>query len=84
MSRGYRQKYPEIYKRWKDKYYAKHNYRVDHKGRRYTLEEDALILEHEMSDVEIAQELERSVASIQSRRYKLNQKRKEFKKWQMS
>lgn len=37
----------------------------------WTLKEDALVLEHSMTDTEMSMKLERSVQSIQTRRCKL-------------
>lgn len=41
--------------------------------RQWTAEEDALVLSHQQTDTKLSQQIRRSVASIQKRRWFLNQ-----------
>lgn len=46
-------------------------------SKRWTDEEDILVMKHELSDVELSEKLRRSVGAIQARRYTLR-KRKQY------
>lgn len=70
MSKIMREKYPEAWKRWKDKYYRGNDF-GDGKMRRFSEEEDIAILKHEVTDRVMAERFHRSLESIQLRRYKL-------------
>lgn len=64
------QKFNEFRKRSRQQYYG----RTDEFGNRkvsWTIEEDNKVLEHNITDFELAQELGRTIKSIQTRRYKL-------------
>ena len=61
----------EVYKTWKNKYYAKtaiYNYSY------YTPEDDKLILEHTITDNELSKKIKHSVKSIQIRRSRLKKR----------
>ena len=52
------------------RYYGKTSYKYER--RRYTVEEDVLILSRSMTDSELSEKIHRSVKSIQIRRCRLN------------
>lgn len=57
----------------KRKYYSK---TAKYKRRAWTDLEDIIILEHKKTDTEISNYIQRSVCSIQTRRYRLKEKEK--------
>lgn len=72
-------KYREYVKRNNRKYYRKNNF-ADSKRKVFTSEEIKLILDHDMTDAELAQKLKRSIQSIQIKRCRLNKDLREQKK----
>lgn len=61
----------EIRKAYKKRYYVKHNYGDEHSREPYTDVEIKLILDHKITDKEIAQKIGRSVMAIQIKRNRL-------------
>ncbi len=60
-------------RRYKKKYYKKHqSYNLFNSHSRYTDYECKMILKHDMTDVELAKKLHRSLMSIQIKRVRLN------------
>lgn len=73
-------KYRETVRRWKERYRRRtgssgpRGYNAG--SVRYTSEEDELVLRHDIPDRDLAQLINRSVASIQNRRWKLKTRNK--------
>lgn len=64
------EKYREYTKRYKRRYYAR-TANSERSSKRWTDEDDSLVLSHEMSDTELSARIGRSVMSIQTRRNRL-------------
>lgn len=57
--------------RWRKNNYTKGRKYSTSKGKRYTIEEVKLVLDHSIPDIELAKLLKRSVQSIQTKRSEL-------------
>lgn len=67
-----RRRYPKVLYEQKKRYYEKTQYLSGISQRRkWTAEEEEMIMRHEMTDHEMAIILKRSVRAIQGKRYKL-------------
>lgn len=66
-------KFRKIRNKGKRKYYSK---TAKYKRRAWTDLEDIIVLEHKKTDTEISNYIQRSVCSIQIRRYRLKEKEK--------
>lgn len=65
---GVKKRY-EAGKRYKQAYYKKTS---KYGRKKWTKEEDSLVMEHKISDRELSELIERSMMSITMRRYRLN------------
>lgn len=64
----------ERYRETKNKYYSKYYKATENarnKGKRWTKDEDKLVIEHSVSDRELSREIGRSMKAIQMRRAKI-------------
>ena len=64
-------KYQQTRTKQRRRYYQK---TAGYPRRNWTIEEDTLVLAHKQTDTKLSQQIRRSVASIQKRRWFLNQK----------
>lgn len=60
----------EAYRRWKRKYYAKTYFSRNYK-KPWSAADEACVLAHDVTDTQLAQEIGRSVSSIQAKRRRL-------------
>ena len=67
----------EKYKRYKKEYQKRYRKKTNagkYPKREWTFKEDMMVLEHSMTDRELAEKLQRSIGAIQSRRHNLKTK----------
>ena len=67
-------KWVKTKKRQAKRYYKKHSQNATNSKQGYTIEEINMIMQHEISDVELSKKIGRSVRAIQVKRAKINKK----------
>ncbi len=73
-NKRWRKKNPEKWLEWKNRYYNQFTVGAIHSNKRWTHEEEQLVLNHEISDRTISSKISRTVGAIQVKRSELKNK----------